>query len=553
MDLAAHFRVIAQNWLRILLISIGIAILVFAASTVQSKKYQAKAAARSSCPAARRPAARPSPQASAYLAQNYAKYADTPGVVRNTIKTSKLDLTPRRRRPSRISASQVGDLGFVEVKATGPSKAEAERLTRFAASSLIDTIGVAADPGQVRRPPADPDARARTCSSSSPRSRPARPSAAGIQGQIDALNDAEVDIRARKDDKLADHLRRGRLRQPDLAEAAARRVARLHRLARRRGRAHGARALRRRPLLARPRTPPTSPGSPGLPVLAKIPKGSGLELVEAFRVLRTNLMVLEGAGKPRTLAVVSSNQSAGKTFTAVHLAQSAAGLDEKVVIVDADLRKPSVHERLGVPRAPGLSAVLQGNDLATMLRKLPDTPFLRVLTSGAPVQDASAVLGARPFRHVLDSLRAVRLVVVDTPPAAMFADAMAVASQCDATIFVLDVKTSPPPPGAPDARSARAGRRQPRRRRRQPHRLPAALVATTTTSNSEPPRPPARCAVDRSAEWRLRPESAGHSRAGLGAVEALVDDRCRGRRAARRRAPRRPPGPFTASRCTVPR
>ena len=91
---------------------------------------------------------------------------------------------------------------------------------------------------------------------------------------------------------------------------------------------------------------------------------------------------------------------------------------------------------------PGLSAVLQGNDLATMLRKLPDTPFLRVLTSGAPVQDASAVLGARPFRHVLDSLRAVRLVVVDTPPAAMFADAMAVASQCDATIFVLDVKTS---------------------------------------------------------------------------------------------------------------
>ena len=94
------------------------------------------------------------------------------------------------------------------------------------------------------------------------------------------------------------------------------------------------------------------------------------------------------------------------------------------------------------PAHPGLSAVLQGNDLATMLRKLPDTPFLRVLASGAPVQDASAVLGARPFRHVLDSLRAVRLVVVDTPPAAMFADAMAVASQCDATIFVLDVKTS---------------------------------------------------------------------------------------------------------------
>ncbi len=106
------------------------------------------------------------------------------------------------------------------------------------------------------------------------------------------------------------------------------------------------------------------------------------------------------------------------------------------------MRKPAVHDRLGVPRAPGLTQVLQGGDLTTALRKLPDTPFLRVLPSGAPVQDASGVLGARAFRHVLDALRAVRLVVVDTPPAALFADAMAVASQCDATIFVLDIKTS---------------------------------------------------------------------------------------------------------------
>ena len=56
--------------------------------------------------------------------------------------------------------------------------------------------------------------------------------------------------------------------------------------------------------------------------------------------------------------------------------------------------------------------------------------------------DASGMLGARSFRHVLDALRAVRLVIVDTPPAGLFSDALAVASQCDATIFVLDVKTS---------------------------------------------------------------------------------------------------------------
>jgi capsular exopolysaccharide synthesis family protein len=153
-------------------------------------------------------------------------------------------------------------------------------------------------------------------------------------------------------------------------------------------------------------------------------------------------MFLEGAGKPRTLAIVSANPDAGKTFVAVHLAESAAALDEKIVLIDADLRKPAVHERLGLARAPGLSAVLQGADVNSVLRRNESSPFLRVLPSGAPVSDPSGLFGARAFRQVLDGLRAVRLVVVDTPPAEPYADAIAVASQCDATIFVLDMKTS---------------------------------------------------------------------------------------------------------------
>src|SRR5881227_1086045 len=172
----------------------------------------------------------------------------------------------------------------------------------------------------------------------------------------------------------------------------------------------------------------------GLPVLARIPDGPDAETVEAFRLLRTHLMVLEGAGKPRTLAVVSANAHAGRTFVAVHLAQAAAALDERVVLIDADLRKPAVHERLGIPRAPGLSAVLQGADINTAMRRTESSPFLRTLPSGAPVDDPSGVLGARTFRQVLDGLRVVRLVVVDTPAGEPYADAMAVASQCDATV-----------------------------------------------------------------------------------------------------------------------
>ena len=438
MDLAAHFRVIAQNWLRILLISIGIAVLVFAASTVQSKKYQASETLQVT-PGPDTSAGETLSAASSYLAQNYAKIAETDTVLRTAIRDSEMDLS-LNEAAARVSAKQVGDLGFIEVKATGPSKQDAERLTRFASSALVTTVQ--AQQTNARFADLSPIQAQRTQLQQQlndlPLGAPERP---GLEGQIDSLNEAEVQVRSRRDNRI------GIVSTADPADSpispkpvrdallafvvslvvVAELTVLVHYTGDRFSRTEDTADLTR---------------ITGLPVLAKIPKGSGIELVEAFRVLRTNLMVLEGAGKPRTLAVVSSNQSAGKTFTAVHLAQSAAGLDEKVVIVDADLRKPSVHERLGVPRAPGLSAVLQGNDLATMLRKLPDTPFLRVLASGAPVQDASAVLGARPFRHVLDSLRAVRLVVVDTPPAAMFADAMAVASQCDATIFVLDVKTS---------------------------------------------------------------------------------------------------------------
>ncbi|CAB4982152.1 unannotated protein [freshwater metagenome] len=153
-------------------------------------------------------------------------------------------------------------------------------------------------------------------------------------------------------------------------------------------------------------------------------------------------MVLEAAGRPRTVAVVSNTQDAGKSFISINLAQSASALDDKVVLIDADLRRPTIHERLNVPRTPGLTSVLLGSDLSEALRKVAESPFLRVLSSGPPVEDPSAILGARAFRVVLDTLRAVRLVVVDTPPSGLFSDALAVASQCDATIFVLDLKNS---------------------------------------------------------------------------------------------------------------
>lgn len=439
MDLAAHFRIIAQSWLRILVISTAMAAVVFAASSTRPRTYRATSLLVVTPGVLT--GGQTQAQVSSYLAQTWARYADTPSVVRKAVRDSGIRPAPTLSEAvGRISASQVGELGFLQVRATGPSRQEALALARATAQALVDFVRGKANAQLVSD--LVPIQLQRTQLLQQLESLPVGdPRRSGVEASIDALNRTEAERRAQPKDDLA--ILTGALAgrspispQPVRDAVLAFLVALVavseltvlsHYVGDRFSRANDAGDVSE---------------VTGLPVLGRIPSGSGIEVVEAFRVLRTNLMVLEGAGKPRTVAVVSANAGAGKTFTACNLARSAAALDEKIVLVDADLRKPAVHERLGLPRTPGLSSVLQGADLAAGLRKVPDTPFLRVLPSGAPVHDASGVLGARAFRHVLDGLRGVRLVVVDTPPAALFAEAMAVASQCDATIFVLDLRSS---------------------------------------------------------------------------------------------------------------
>jgi Mrp family chromosome partitioning ATPase/capsular polysaccharide biosynthesis protein len=180
----------------------------------------------------------------------------------------------------------------------------------------------------------------------------------------------------------------------------------------------------------------------GLPVLARIPRGSGPDVVEAFRTLRTNLTFLEGAGQPRTIAIVSANAGAGKSFCCVNLAESAVAMESEVVVVDADLRQPVLHELLHTPREPGLTDVLAGSLLSASLHKVAGVPGMELIPSGAPVNDTVAALGARSLRKLLESLGTAELVVVDTPAGATYSDALAVAAQCDGALVVLDTDAS---------------------------------------------------------------------------------------------------------------
>ena len=180
----------------------------------------------------------------------------------------------------------------------------------------------------------------------------------------------------------------------------------------------------------------------GLPVLAQVPRGRGPEVIEAFRTLRTNLMFLEGSGRPRTIAILSPNPSAGKSFCAIHLAESAVAVDAQVILIDADLRRPVLHQRLRTPREPGLTDALRGAPLDTVLHRVDGHANLHLMPSGAPVADTVAALGGRAFRTMLDTLDGAELIIVDTPPGAGYADALAVSAQCDAALLVLDSETT---------------------------------------------------------------------------------------------------------------
>jgi Mrp family chromosome partitioning ATPase/capsular polysaccharide biosynthesis protein len=179
----------------------------------------------------------------------------------------------------------------------------------------------------------------------------------------------------------------------------------------------------------------------GLPVLTRIPNAEHSDPVEALRVLRTSLLFLESSGAVRCLAVVGVDEGVGTTFVATGLAAATAGLEVPVVLIDGDLRSPTAGSTFGVPDRPGLGDLGDGDDPGELLQPAAEHPHLRVLPAGTPSDDPAGLVSGR-FRDVLDRLASADLIVVDTPPAGAFAEAAAIAAQCDLCVVVIDRGTT---------------------------------------------------------------------------------------------------------------
>ncbi len=161
---------------------------------------------------------------------------------------------------------------------------------------------------------------------------------------------------------------------------------------------------------------------------------------EAYRTLRTNLEFAAVDEPVRTLLVTSSIPGEGKTTTAGNLAVAYAQADRRVILVDADLRKPGVHRLFGLPNSRGLTTLLR-SDESTIddVAQATEQDNLRIITTGQLPPNPAELLASRRMRTILANLAdAADLVIVDSPPLQAVTDAAILASVTDGTLLVID-------------------------------------------------------------------------------------------------------------------
>jgi capsular exopolysaccharide synthesis family protein len=159
---------------------------------------------------------------------------------------------------------------------------------------------------------------------------------------------------------------------------------------------------------------------------------------EAFRRLRTNLQFLDIAGRPKTIVVTSSLPGEGKSTTAINLAITLADAGSRVALVDADLRRPSVAEYMGLEGAVGLTTVLIGQATVQDVIQPWGNGNLHVLPSGQIPPNPSELLGSRSMAELLGVLTGLYdIVLIDTPPLLPVTDAAILAKLTGGALVVV--------------------------------------------------------------------------------------------------------------------
>ena len=168
----------------------------------------------------------------------------------------------------------------------------------------------------------------------------------------------------------------------------------------------------------------------------------GSEMAESFRVLRTSILLSSAPHPPQVVLVTSAHPSEGKTFASVNLALALAQRGSRVLLVDADLRKPTVLKALGLPdgKVRGLSTVLVGgHDLDQVLQVFPTSPNMWLLPPG-PIPPNPAELVSSPAMEALVRQLRQRFehIVFDSPPLLLVTDGILLSTLSDGVVLVVE-------------------------------------------------------------------------------------------------------------------
>jgi polysaccharide biosynthesis transport protein len=217
------------------------------------------------------------------------------------------------------------------------------------------------------------------------------------------------------------------------------------------------------------RTPEQAQAISGLPSLGMIPLGSrmvsvsgsnkpqlaagsskeAVELVtqvrpqskmaESYRALRTSLLLTSAGTPPKVILITSALPQEGKTTTSINCAVVLAQKGSRVLLIDADLRRPGVHKTLGMGPCVGLSNVLTGSTvLQQAIVRSTILPSLFILPAGTPPPNPAELLASSNMHDILAELRhEYDHIVIDTPPTLSVTDAVIMSTRADAVVLVI--------------------------------------------------------------------------------------------------------------------
>ncbi|MBR2929891.1 MAG: CpsD/CapB family tyrosine-protein kinase [Clostridia bacterium] len=169
-------------------------------------------------------------------------------------------------------------------------------------------------------------------------------------------------------------------------------------------------------------------------------KELSFEASEAYKLLRTNLSFsLPEEGKCRIIGITSSIRGEGKSTTSVNLSYALAQTGKRVLLVDADLRLPSIAKKLDIPGTPGVTDMLimaEGSEGA--IRRMPDVDCWHVIPAGSIPPNPTEILGSSKMADFIGELSGqYDYIIVDFPPVNIVSDALVASSMLDGILVVV--------------------------------------------------------------------------------------------------------------------